>query len=220
MKKEITNEKLMTTKELAEQLHTSSKVILENAKKCLPNKVIENGKATFWNEVEVTVLIDCLKNNAQTNSKDLYLQSKGAISTDLTPALKIKKAMELMQEGYEEELAILRAKNEEQKQRLAEQQPMVEGYNRISDSTGLKTVKEVADILGYGEKSYFSLLRGEGIFFRDNGINLPKREYIDRGYFEVKEEPYERNGATFVYSRIYVTAKGLLWLEKKTPKRV
>ena len=31
------------------------------------------------------------------------------ISTELTPALKIKKAMELMQEGYEEEMARLKA---------------------------------------------------------------------------------------------------------------
>ena len=113
-------------------------------------------------------------------------------------------------------LSILQNRANEYKRRMEAAESVV---NRIASSNGLKTVKEVADILGYGEKSYFSLLRGEGILFRDNGINLPKREYIDRGYFEVKEEPYERNGATFVYSRIYVTAKGLLWLEKKTPKR-
>ena len=40
------SEKLISTRELAEQLGTSPKVVLENAKKCLPNKRIENGKAT------------------------------------------------------------------------------------------------------------------------------------------------------------------------------
>ena len=73
-------------------------------------------------------------------------------------------------------------------------------------------------LLGYGEKTYFATLRGLGILFKDNGVNLPKREYINQGYFEVKEEPYESNGNTYLYSRVYVTAKGLLWLEKKTPK--
>ena len=90
----IANEKI-TTKELAKQLNTSPKVILENAKKCLPNKKIENGKATFWNKAEVTVLIDCLKNNSSNHASDLYFESKGAISTELTPSLKIKKAMEV-----------------------------------------------------------------------------------------------------------------------------
>lgn len=34
-------EQLLSTKEVAEQLNTSAKVILENARKCLPNKIIE-----------------------------------------------------------------------------------------------------------------------------------------------------------------------------------
>ena len=58
---ELTAEKLYTTKEVAEQLGTSPKVILENARKCLPNKRIENGKPTFWNQEEVTVLIYFMK---------------------------------------------------------------------------------------------------------------------------------------------------------------
>jgi len=53
----------MSTKELANFLKTSPKVILENAKKCLPNKKIENGKPTYWNKAEVTVLIEQMKNS-------------------------------------------------------------------------------------------------------------------------------------------------------------
>lgn len=105
-------EKKMTTKEVAETLGTSPKVVLENARKCLPNKTIENGKPTEWNEAEVTVLLDHLKNNPQTNSNDLYLQSKGTISTSMTPALKLKKAMELAEEAYQEELARIKAEKD------------------------------------------------------------------------------------------------------------
>ena len=207
---------VMTTAQVAERLHTSSKVILENARKCLPDKRIENGKPTLWNQEEVTLLLDWLKNHNGNHSSDLYFESKGALSTDLTPALKIKKAMELMQEGYEEELAILRAKNEAQKKQLIEQQPKVETYNRIANSTGLKTMQEVAAELNIGTNTLFATLRGLGILWRDrHGTNLPKREYIERGYFEVKEEPYKKNGKDIVYSRIYTTAKGLLWLEKQ-----
>lgn len=104
---------VISTKSLAERLNTTKDVILANAKKCLPNKVIEHGKATFWNKAEVTVILDYMKNHA-SNNRSVELNSTVAnTSTDLTPALKIKKALELMQEGYEEELAILRAKNAE-----------------------------------------------------------------------------------------------------------
>ena len=42
------------------------------------------------------------------------------------------------------------------------------------------------------------------------------REYIDSGYFVVKEKTAEKYGKPFVYTKIFVTAKGELWLEKKT----
>ena len=106
---------------------------------------------------------------------------------------------------------------ERQQAEIAEMKPMADGYKRISESKGLKTIKEVADILGYGEKTYFAMLRDMGILFKENGSNLPKREYISSGYFDVKEVPYKRNGEQCLYSKTYVTAKGLLWLEKKTP---
>ena len=106
---------------------------------------------------------------------------------------------------------------EKQRAEIAEMKPMADGYKRISESKGLKTIKEVADILGYGEKTYFAMLRDMGILFKENGSNLPKREYISSGYFDVKEVPYKRNGEQCLYSKTYVTAKGLLWLEKKTP---
>ena len=87
--KELTNEKVITTRELAEQLGTSAKVNLENAKKCLPNKIIENGKPTFWDKAEVTVLLEFMKIN--NNRTDLtFTTVVKATSTELTPALKIK----------------------------------------------------------------------------------------------------------------------------------
>ena len=120
---EITESK-MTTKQVADYLGTSSKVVLTNARKCLPFKVIENGKTTFWSNEEVTVLLEKLKSN-QANQHSFTGAVKG-LSTTLTPALKIKKAFELMQEGYEEELSRLRQENIEQKQKLLEQKEDVE----------------------------------------------------------------------------------------------
>jgi hypothetical protein len=140
---EVTSQvkKTMTTAQVAMQLHTSAKVVLENAKKCLPDKKIENGKATHWTEAEITILLDCMKHNSSNHASDLYFESKGSLSTDLTPALKIKKAMELMQEGYEEELQILKAKNLEQAQRVQELEHQVE-YNEVIDCKRWTDVKK------------------------------------------------------------------------------
>lgn len=87
-------EKLMTTKEVAKILKTSSKVILVNAKKCLPNKKIMNGKPTMWNEAEVTVLLDCLKNNANgqgARTDTTFTEVVKVTETSLTPALKAQE---------------------------------------------------------------------------------------------------------------------------------
>ena len=64
--------------------------------------MFEQGKVTYWNEAEITVLIDGMKSNNsnQYREKGTVTGAVTDVSTDLTPALKIRKAMELMQEGY------------------------------------------------------------------------------------------------------------------------
>lgn len=89
------NETTMTTAEVAQQLGTKPNVITENAKKCLPNKRIENGKTTFWTQEEITILLDFIKSHKVGAGVNLSNDLIG-VSTDLTPALKIKKAMELV----------------------------------------------------------------------------------------------------------------------------
>lgn len=107
---ELTTERTMTTRELADFLHTRPNVITENAKKALPNKVIRNGKQTYYTEQEVTILIEFIKGNKIGAGVNLSNDLIGT-STRLTPALKLKKAMEMAQEAYEEELERLKAEN-------------------------------------------------------------------------------------------------------------
>lgn len=106
-----THDNKFSTGDIAKLLATSNKIVLENAKKCLPNKRIENGKTTYWTKEEVTILVDWMNKNPNTNTNDLYVERKG-VSTELTPALKIRQAMLLMKEGYDEELAIQKQRAE------------------------------------------------------------------------------------------------------------
>lgn len=211
--------KKVTTRELAEQLGTSKDVILANARKCLPNKIIQRNKPTFWSEAEVTVILEHLKSHSSNNRSVEFNSTLANTTTKLTPALKIKKAMELMQEGYEEELSILRAKN-------AEMQPKAIVYDKICNADGLKSVEQVASNLGWGKNNFFALMRGMGIFFYSSKdadgrkVNLPKREYVERGYFVTKEEPYTRGDKDRLYTKIYVTGKGETWLANKLNEAV
>ena len=95
-------------------------------------------------------------------------------------------------------------------------------YDKISNADGLKTVQEVASILGYGDKMFFALLRGLDIFrYENNGdskVNVPSSEYREK-YFICRSEPYSRNGKDMTYTRIYVTPQGELWLADKIGKR-
>ena len=193
---------VISTKSLAERLNTTKDVILANAKKCLPNKVIEHGKATFWNKAEVTVILDYMKNHA-SNNRSVELNSTVAnTSTDLTPALKIKKALELMQEGYEEELAILRAKN-------AEKQALLD---RIANGKGCYSMNQTAKALKlpYGNITLFEKLRGMQILNLDN---TPKQEQINNGNFKVVVKFInEKVGNKTV---TLTTGKGLVYLARK-----
>lgn len=160
---EVANEKLMTTKEIAEQLGTRPNVITENAKKCLPDKVIENGKTTYWTQAEVTVLLEFMKSNNNRTDLDLSNRVIGT-STELTPALKLKKALELAQEAYEEELQILRAKTEEQERTIAEQKPKALAYDEFVSRGKFCNFRDAANYLHTKQGTFMSLLKSKYIY--------------------------------------------------------
>lgn len=103
---------------------------------------------------------------------------------------------------------------------IEEMKPKAEVFDRICNSETLKPVETVASNLGYGKNNFFALMRGKGIFFYSskdsNGrkYNLPKQEFKDRGYFVTKEEPYTYGDKDYLYTKIYVTGKGEVWLSK------
>lgn len=175
------SKEVMTTKELADFLKTSPKVILENARKCMPNKVIENGKPTYWNKAEVTVLIEQMK-NSNPNQHTFTGAVKG-ISTELTPALKIKKALELMQEGYEEELRRLEAEKQFLSIKLdeAEDWYSIKRMQKLNPDVNFnwRLMKRESEKLGHEVKKVFDQNYGE--------VNAYHRDVYEALYFDTLE---------------------------------
>jgi len=185
--KEITSKDFMTTKEIADCLGTTKDVVLANAKKCLPNKVIEHGKKTFWDKAEVTVLIDYMQNH-KSNNRSVELNSTVEnTSTDLTPALMIKQAMELAQKGYELELKRIEAeKNRILKQRdnllieldEAKDWFSIKRMQKLNPNVVFKysVLKKESKKLGYDVKKVFDANYGE--------VNAYHKDVYESLYFD------------------------------------
>jgi anti-repressor protein len=114
------------------------------------------------------------------------------------------------------ELAAKQAREIEAKDKLIEKQaPAVDFVARAIDTGHLTDIGQAAKILKlpFGRNTFFKTLREQGVLFKNR--NEPKQEYIERGYFELREDEVKRNEhPSFMITKILVTQKGLFWLSK------
>lgn len=114
------------------------------------------------------------------------------------------------------ELAAKQQREIEEKDRLiALQTPKVEFVDRVMCSDDMIDIGQAAKILklSYGRNRFFEVLRTKGIFFKNR--NEPKQDYIERGFFELKEKEIPRKDhPSFIVTKVLVTQKGILWLTK------
>jgi len=89
--------------------------------------------------------------------------------------------------------------------------PKAEQYDDFMETTGTQDIGAVAKALGTGRTRLFELLRTKGILMWNN---LPYQQYINQGYFTVKEtivyiKDIPRNNA-----KTLVTTKGIDWISR------
>lgn len=115
------------------------------------------------------------------------------------------------------ELAAHQARELEAKDKqLAIQAPKVSFADRVIDSGNLVDIGQAAKLLKlpFGRNTFFRKLSEDGILFK--GRNEPKQEYIERGYFELREQPIPRNNhPSLLVTKVLVTQSGLFWLSRK-----
>jgi len=208
----------LTTRQVAEQLGTSPKVVLDNAKKCLSGKIIQNGKPTYWTPEEVTIIIERMK-QSKPNQNGFTASVKG-VSTELTPALKIKKALELMQEGYEEEMERLRTVNQtlvQENMKLEDEKaaliPRAEAYSQFLDRSQSINLRDAAQYLGVTQTELMSVLKARYIYRARDGY----RAYSEYScYFMLR--PWtngDRSG-----QQLLMTSKGLDFFRGRLPQKI
>ena len=199
---DLKSDKTVTTKELAEVLGVDVKTVNNTAERISgllgsTSQKSYGGRPTkCFTEEQATLIKQEIQKHHNLANRQI-----DNVSTDTEMMMNIQR-----------DFAWLVQKNKEL-------QAKADCFDRIGNSNGWKTVNEVASLLGYGEKTFFAMLRGMGIFYYVNNcgskVNMPKREYIERGYFKTVEQPFEINGINHLYTKIYVSAKGELWLENK-----
>lgn len=102
-------------------------------------------------------------------------------------------------------------------EKIEQDKPKVETYDRFISGENYQKVGEVAKILGYGRNNFFKILRDQKLLMKDN---TPYQQYIDRGYFVVKEKPIEMGGQIINKPQTYITAKGIDYIDKLLQKNL
>jgi phage antirepressor YoqD-like protein len=185
---DLTNEKTMTIKEVAEILKCSESLIREKIKTYFPDKM-QNGIKTNLNEKEITVI----KLDIQQNP---HLAQSCEVETDLEMML-LQKKLDLWKDR---KIAELQKDN-------AIMKPKADAYDIFIDSSGLKSMNEAGKLLKIGRNKLFEILRKKQILMKNN---LPYQKYLDLNYFEVKNTV--NNNINF--STPLLTPDGLCFIER------
>lgn len=117
------------------------------------------------------------------------------------------KAAQLVIEQKDQIIKALTVDNERMK-------PKAEFFDAVTDSKDAISMADVAKVLdmGIGRNKLFSYLREKKILMSDN---KPYQEYIDRGYFRVIEQKFDRGyGETSINFKTLVFQKGVDHIRK------
>ena len=95
--------------------------------------------------------------------------------------------------------------------------PKVEAHDKFISGENYQKVGQVAKVLGIGRNKLFEFLRDNKVLMTDN---TPYQQYIDRGYFVVKETSIEMGSRIKNKPQTYVTAKGVDYISKLLDKKI
>lgn len=109
---------------------------------------------------------------------------------------------------------------ERQKRQLEDQRPKVEFADHIAASENAIEMGDFSKLaqkngITLGRNNLFKKLRELGILMSDN---VPYQQYMNAGWFEVVESPYQRNGTVYIGTKTLVTGKGQIGLIRKIRK--
>ena len=109
-------------------------------------------------------------------------------------------------------MAALSELAEDQATKIQVLQPKAAFHDAVALAGGAKSIREVAQVLGTGQNRFFKWLRSERMLLPSN---LPYQAGLDAGHFKVIEQQWQGNSGPHVTAKTLVTAKGLIWIQKR-----
>lgn len=201
----ISKEKTMTVKEVAEILGVSAEAIKKHIRMLFPN-IIKNGITTYLNEYHVT----------EIKKRMIPTTSVVGSKTNLEMTEKTLEVLKYWTNQANE----LQKENESLRKEKIENKPKIEFFDQVTSSKDAVEMKNVADILnikGLGRNKLFEFLRKNNIL---NNNNQPYRQYIDCGYFRVIEQKYTNlYGEIKINLKVIVYQKGIDFILKKIKEK-
>lgn len=168
MTKEISTDKLMTIKEVAEVLEVSRDLIEKRIKELYPHKM-SKGRTTYLNELEVTELKLRIQENSSLMTSD---DRRKMPQTQLEKHLIVAQAMDILATEIKE----LKAQN-----------------NRLLHASKTYTTTEIAKELNIKSAVKLNrLLERKNIQYKINGTWVLCSEYAELNYTDIKQ--FEING--------------------------
>lgn len=183
-------ERTMTVKEVAEVLGVTAEAIKWHVRSLYP-ELLKNGIETRLTELQVTEI----KRKMIPTS-----QLVGAV-TEIEKEETIALAMQYMQERYQKALAKVQAL-----------EPRAELADALTNSNGAISMAEAVKILELpiGRNTAYAILREYKILQQDN---VPYQEYMNRGYFRVKESLWkDSDGQNHITTTTEIYQKGMEYL--------
>lgn len=221
----ITNtEMTMGTREIAEMLGKRHDNIMTSAKRLFEGGVIctgapalqetpyiheQNGQTYYeyrLNKRDSLILVaqNCPEFTAQIVDRWQELESQQRPQIPQTYAAALLEAGRLALEV------------EEKTKQLALAAPKVAFADRVAGDDKGVNIGNYARAVGLGQNVLFRALREHRILMSGgNRHNLPFQDYIERGYFTVKEGTRTHNDETITTFTPMVTGKGQQWLTKR-----
>ncbi|MFJ2447310.1 phage antirepressor KilAC domain-containing protein [Pseudomonas sp. NPDC087626] len=163
---------------------------------------------------EVDILLTGYSVPLRAKVIDRWHELEAAVAKPTQPVnLSDASALRGLLLGYTEQVLQLEHK-------ITEDAPKVEFYDNVAVAVGTQTVQEVAKEFGIGSTKFYKLLRDEKILMSHPNQNVPYQKHMDAGHFEVVvgEWKNQETGEIKLKPRSFVTAKGLIYLERRLNK--
>ena len=165
-------------------------------------RLITHSRLPYAEKFESWIFDDVLPTIRKTGG---YVSNENMFIENYFPFLE-----EPYQKLFRLQMTAIRKLNE----RIRHDQPLVDFANHVSNTDNLIDMNAMAKLAAdehfkIGRTRLFRWLKYMGVLMANN---LPYQQFIDRGYFAVKESIFEVNGWKKTYQQTLVTGKGQVFI--------